>query len=95
MYEVWRGEKLPVEKPVARGKMELVSVSVPVSTLGMKVVRLRFSGGGVSDDGLAECALVYVRVSVRVFDLTASLDSESEILSISFRISQLSCDASQ
>ena len=60
---------------------------------------------GASDGELANCASDPVSasgslsdstcVSDRVFDLTVSLDSESEILSVSCRTSQLICGVSQ
>ena len=55
--------------------------------------------GSVSDGELADCASVSVSGSVcvlaRVFDLASSLDSESEIISVSSQTSQLICGMSQ
>ena len=74
---------------------------------GAKVAMFRESGDGVSDGELADCAFVSVvrsdlvpvsdsvDLSACVCDLTASLVSESEILSVSSQTFQILCGVPQ
>ena len=87
---------------------ECVLVSRLVSSSGRRcqVASFREGGDGVSHGGLAECASVsvglsgsvsvpgFVCVSACVFDLTASLGSESEIISVSSNTFRSICGVS-